>query len=115
MTGKTSAFNASFTPPKWVSEKWPDLGRRTKPQVDGLKIFDVRITGYSLRVKVTSAFKASFTPPKLVYEKWPDLRADYGPTFTQRKWLMDPLRPCGPSLRPPQGPDVHLPKTVTFC
>ena len=26
------------------------------------------------------------------------LRADYGPTLTQRK---DPLRPCGPSLRPP--------------
>ena len=27
---------------------------------------------------------------------------------------MDPLRPCGPSLRPPQGPDVRLPKIVTF-
>ena len=27
---------------------------------------------------------------------------------------MDPLNPRGPSLRPPQGPDVRLPKTVTF-
>ena len=26
----------------------------------------------------------------------------------------DPLRPCGPSLRPPQGPDVHLPKMSTL-
>ena len=26
---------------------------------------------------------------------------------------MDPLRPCGPSLRPPQGPDVCHPKIVT--
>ena len=43
------------------------------------------------------------------------LRADYGPTFTQRKGVTDPLRPCGPSLYPPQGPDVRLPKIVTFC
>ena len=31
-----------------------------------------------------------------------DLRADYGLTFTY-----------GPSLRPPQGPDVRLPTIVT--
>jgi hypothetical protein len=42
------------------------------------------------------------------------LRGDYGPTFTQRKGVTDPLPPCGPSLRPPQGPDVRLPKIVTF-
>ena len=32
----------------------------------------------------------------------------------QRKGGTDPLRPCGPSLRPPQGPDVRLPKIVTL-
>ena len=51
------------------------------------------------------------------------LRADYGPTFTQRKGVTDPLRPCGPSLQtlladPPcvhrKGPDVRLPEIVTF-
>ena len=26
----------------------------------------------------------------------------------------DPLRPCGPSLRPPQGPDVRLSKMSTL-
>ena len=26
----------------------------------------------------------------------------------------DPLRPCGPSVRPPQGLDVHLAKSVTL-
>ena len=44
----------------------------------------------------------------------PFLRADYGPTFTQNKGVTDPLRPCRPSLRPPQGPDVRLPTIVTF-
>ena len=43
-----------------------------------------------------------------------ELRADYGPVFTQLKGLIDPLLPCGPSLRRPQGPDVRLPKIVTF-
>ena len=43
-----------------------------------------------------------------------NLRADYGPTFIQRKGVTDPLRPCGPSLRPTQGPDVRLPEIVTF-
>ena len=38
-----------------------------------------------------------------------ELRADYGPTFPQPKGVTDPLRRCGPSLRPPQGPDVRLP------
>ena len=28
--------------------------------------------------------------------------------------FMDHLRPCGPSFRPPQGPDVRLPKIVTL-
>ena len=42
------------------------------------------------------------------------LRADYAPTFTQRTGVTDPLRPRGPSLRPTQGPDVRLPKIVTF-
>ena len=42
------------------------------------------------------------------------LRADYGPTFTQPKGATDPLRPCGPSLRPPQGRDAHLPNMLTF-
>ena len=35
--------------------------------------------------------------------------------FTQRKGVTDPLRPCGPPLRPPQGPDVGLTKILTFC
>ena len=34
-----------------------------------------------------------------------DSRADYGPAFTQRKGVTDPLRPRGPSLRPHRGPD----------
>ena len=42
------------------------------------------------------------------------LRVVYGPVFTQHKGLTDPLRPCGPSLRPLQGPDVRLPKMLTF-
>ena len=29
--------------------------------------------------------------------------------------VTDPLRPCGPSLRPPQVPDVRLPEIVTQC
>ena len=37
-------------------------------------------------------------------------RADSGPTFTQHKGVTDPSRPRGPSLRPPPGPDVHLPR-----
>ena len=34
--------------------------------------------------------------------------------FTQCKGVADPLHPCGPSLRPRPGPDVRLPKIVTF-
>ena len=34
------------------------------------------------------------------------------PLFTQRKGVTDPLRPCGPSLRPPQGPDARPPKKL---
>ena len=36
------------------------------------------------------------------------------PRSRNTRGLTDPLRPCGPSLRPPQGPDVRLPKIVTF-
>ena len=39
------------TKPVWFqvcSEKWPDSGRRKKPQVDGLKIVEVKRTGHSL-------------------------------------------------------------------
>ena len=42
------------------------------------------------------------------------LRAGSDPTFTQHKGLTDPLRPRGPSLCPPRGPDVRLPEIVTF-
>ena len=42
------------------------------------------------------------------------LRADYGPAFTQRKGVSDPLHPSGPSLCTLQGPDVCLPKIVPF-
>ena len=42
------------------------------------------------------------------------LWAFYGPTFPQRKGDTDPLRPCGPSLRPPHGPDERLQKMLTF-
>ena len=44
----------------------------------------------------------------------PALRVLYGSTLTQSKGVMDPLRPCGPSSRPLQGPDVRLPKNVTL-
>ena len=42
-----------------------------------------------------------------------------GATVKAGLWLhvdavQDPLRPCVPSLRPPQGPDVRLPKIVTL-
>ena len=37
-------------------EKWPDLGRRKKPQVDGWKIIEARITGYSFCVEGDSVF-----------------------------------------------------------
>ena len=39
-------------------------------------------------------------------------RADYGPAFTQPKGPTYPLRPRGPSLRPPRGADVRLPEIV---
>ena len=34
--------------------------------------------------------------------------------FYVDKGVTDPLRPCGPSSRPLQGPDVRLPKNVTL-
>ena len=42
------------------------------------------------------------------------LRTFYGSTFPLLKGVTDPLRPCGPSLRPPQGPDVRLSKMSTL-
>ena len=45
VTGKTSAFNAIFTRTSWFLRNGL-TGRRSKPQVDGLKIIEVRITGY---------------------------------------------------------------------
>ena len=31
-----------------------------------------------------------------------------------RNGVTDPIRLCGPSLRPPKGPDARLPKIVNF-
>ena len=42
------------------------------------------------------------------------LRAFYGSKFTQRNGVTDPLSHFGPSLRPPQVPDVRLPEIVNF-
>ena len=36
------------------------------------------------------------------------------PRSRNARGVTDPLRPCGPSLRPPRGPDVRLPEIVTF-
>ena len=41
------------------------------------------------------------------------LRQSYGWTLTQRKGVYGPITTL-PTLRPPQGPDVHLPKIVTL-
>ena len=49
MMGKNICIQSQFDF-KFVSEKWPDSGRRKKPQVDGLKIVEVKRTGYSLCV-----------------------------------------------------------------
>ena len=37
------------------------------------------------------------------------------PRQLNARGFTDPLRPCGPSLRPPRGPDVCLTKILTFC
>ena len=36
------------------------------------------------------------------------------PSRRNARGFTDPLRPCGPSLRPPQGPDGHFRKSVTL-
>ena len=36
------------------------------------------------------------------------------PLRRRARGFRDPLRPCGPSLRPPQGPEVHILKMLTL-
>ena len=106
------SFSSFFTLPTIVS------GRSPLPLSLGVKVHALftEVTGHTSHMYWPGSATTSSTHIYIILDS--EFCGSKGlfivPRWCNARGFTDPLSPCGPSLRPPQGPDVRLPKIVTL-